>query len=148
MSLVKTCQHSRQLKQKIILNECSSRISIRNAASNGKNAFGVSLVSPKLHERLFNTPYKECKDKHLIEEAKLHLEKFNIKANRRSKSNRNAAGDEFDIPPLKQDDIELHFESIASEQIQPFLQQIKKLLDLKEAPQKPLHWAQKAGWTK
>ena len=148
MSLVKTCQHSRQLKQKIILNECSSRISIRNAASNGKNAFGVSLVSPKLHERLFNTPYKECKDKHLIEEAKQHLEKFNIKANRRSKSNRNAAVDEFDIPPLKQDDIELHFESIASEQIQPFLQQIKKLLDLKEAPQKPLHWAQKAGWTK
>ena len=93
MSLVKTCQHSRQLKQKIILNECSSRISIRNAASNGKNAFGVSLVSPKLHERLFNTPYKECKDKHLIEEAKQHLEKFKVSNKNPTRSSKHGRGD-------------------------------------------------------
>ena len=136
---------SRQMtKKKVIPNEC-----IRTASTNSediKNPFGVSLVAPKLHNKLFKTPYKKCTDPDKITKAEDHLKRFQI-LTEQSSSQRNEIIDGFQIPPIHKNDIVAHFKEIGQQQIQPFLQQIETLLK-KPAPSKPSHWVKNAGWTK
>ena len=84
---------SRQMtKKKAIPNEC-----IRSASTNSediKNPFGVSLVAPKLHNKLFKTPYKKCTDPDKITKAEDHLKRFQI-LTEQSSSQRNEIIDGF-----------------------------------------------------
>ena len=119
------------------------------------NAFGVPLISPKLHKKVFGTEQiiKDAKNKE-FQAALEHLAKFNIKpgsSSSSSTSDQQNLSEEKDfseiLPELLGNNVETHFYEIASQQIKPYLDVCIKLQNAK-IPKFPRKWIFQKGWTK
>ena len=119
------------------------------------NAFGVPLISPKLHKKIFGAEQiilKDASKNKEIQAALQHLAKFKIKPSLSSLSNQqNLSKEKKDfaeiLPELFGNNVETHFYEIASQQIKPYLDVCIKLQNAK-IPKFPKKWIFQKGWTK
>ena len=109
------------------------------------NCFGVPLISPTLHNKIFGTeqqPNKLTDDK--LQLARKHLQKFGIKPVNED------TFDDYDysnVIPKLNGNIENHFLDIASQQIKPYIN-ICEVLKKSSLPPFPQKWAFQEGWVK
>ena len=111
---------------------------------NVSNSFGVPLVSPKLHEKLFQKKQTSNRiDESKVEEALKDLRKFNIKPEKTCISSHE--GIDLDLPPLKGGSVDSHFMKIGKEQTEPFLEVIDSLFNSQSFPPLPEKWKFQVG---
>ena len=114
------------------------------------NAFGVPLITPNLHKKVFGTEQiiKDAKSKE-FQAALQHLAKFKIKPSSSDQQNLSEKEKDFAeiLPELHGNNVETHFYKIASQQNKPYLDACIKLQNAK-IPQFPKKWIFQKGWTK
>ena len=107
------------------------------------NPLGIQMLSSKLHEQLFSAVgepnYSAANTKKSID----HLEKFGLG----SKESEILEDIQFDLPKLESPDLNEHFEIIARQQSQPYVELLQEFIQT-DVPTQPTKWACTKGWTK
>lgn len=107
------------------------------------NQIGVQMLPRKIYDHVFpgriNT---ECKSKDILAQCKKELLKHNMTSNKESVIKE----PEFQLPPLRGENIEEHFRIIGEEQAKPYQKLVQQLL--KGIPQMPEQWLMQEGWTR
>lgn len=106
-----------------------------------KNKLGIQMLSKPVYDQIFLEGYKETTNDNLVELSKKELSKHNMK----NDDIELQADVDFKIPPLKGANIEEHFLTIGTEQIQPYKELVLELL--KGIPDPPKEWLLQEGWT-
>jgi len=107
------------------------------------NPLGIQMLSSKLHEQLFASTGEPIYSKENIKKAEEHLKKFGLG----SAESEVLVDVEFDLPKLKDQNLNNHFEHIAHEQSEPYVALINELINAK-MPRQPTQWTNMKGWTK
>lgn len=107
------------------------------------NEFGIQMIPKEIHNNIFrNVDIECCANPSLVEKCKKTLEKHNMTI----KESDYTTEVNFKMPPLEGKNLVEHFERIAQEQIQPYLDIINVLL--RNIPPAPKQWLMKEGWTR
>lgn len=108
-----------------------------------RNAAGVQLLSPSLHEQVFGKQSLPPLDTEAIAIAKRHLERHGLA----QKDSPTLPTTEFTLPRLQGKNIEEHFYNIGLAHSQPYLTLAKRLAGV-TLPAQPDAWAQEPGWVR
>ena len=109
------------------------------------NEVGVQMINEKLRKYLFSL---EKTDPHLdlVNKSKTHLEKFGL--NKKEPNSFIKDIDHIELPKLKGQNLEEHFQKIGNEQTQKYRKLISLFSSQKSLPKMPTNFCFKAGWTK
>ncbi len=107
------------------------------------NPLGIQMLSSKLHEQLFSSVGEPTYSEENIQKSKIHLQKFDLG----SKESEILEDIEFNLPPLESPNLNEHFEIIARQQSQPYVDLIHQLIKA-NIPSQPTKWKYVKGWTK
>jgi DNA polymerase gamma 1 len=107
------------------------------------NPLGIQMLSSKLHEQLFSSVGEPVYSDENIEKSKVHLKQFELGLNNSEKLD----DIELDLPKLEGKNLNEHFETIARQQSEPYVDLIHQLIQA-DIPQQPTQWKYVKGWTK
>lgn len=110
-----------------------------------RNAAGVQLLSPHLSAQIFgqqSRPESQPNPK-AVEISLAHLHKHGLAL----KDTPPLPMTSFNLPPLQGDNIASHFESMATQTVEPFLERAEAFASA-DLPPKPDNWCLVAGWVK
>ena len=105
------------------------------------NPLGIQMISSSLQKKLF--PSEPIYSKTNVDKSRKHLKEFGLDLSK----NEILDDIEFELPPLKNSDLNEHFRLIADEQSAPYVKLIRQMLK-PQIPQQPKSWANRKGWTK
>lgn len=107
------------------------------------NPLGIQMLSSQLHEQLFSSVGEPNYSPLSVAKSIRHLQKFDLGSNE-SEILEDVG---FKLPPLEGKDLNEHFQTIAQQQSQPYVDLIHQLIE-SNIPQQPTKWKYTKGWTK
>lgn len=110
-----------------------------------ENIVKIQMLPNNLHKQVFpNTPRNETVDPG----GKSLKMKYDLKRHGIDIENTEILEDvHLKLPPLKGANIEEHFMEIGNQQVKPYKDILKPLLEINELPLKPEKWSLQVGWT-
>ena len=123
---------------------CAARRSYSEAQLGAQRTspLGIQMLSPSLHQQIFNSSPVWCDEK--VNRSREHLQRHGV-----MKKGLGAvmADVDFRLPQMVGGDLDEHFRRIALEQVKPYVDLAQYLLD-STPPDMPKVWEFKPGWTK
>jgi DNA polymerase gamma 1 len=108
------------------------------------NPVKIQMISKKLHRQIFSdTPSTGGNIGKDFDGIVKHLKSFDLWG----KKTVALPDPDVNLPDLFGNNIDEHFRELASQQIKPYLEQVKLICDCK-IPEKPKTWVFKTGWTR
>lgn len=112
-----------------------------------ENVVKIQMLPENLHTQLFpqisRSAGNKIQDDHKSFKMKYDLERHGIDIN----STERLADVNLKLPPLRGKNIEEHFQEIGKEQVKPYHELLKPLIQLNSLPNKPKTWSFQPGWT-
>lgn len=106
------------------------------------NEIGVQQISHRVHQQVFGGRASVPRDE-LVQLSKSHLERHDLLG----KNQDDSPSVDIDVPLLQGQDLDEHFQKIAKNAGEPYLQYAKKFANVC-TPQRPRQWIRRSGWTK
>jgi hypothetical protein len=116
---------------------------VRGKATRRTNPLGIQMLSSTLHQQLFSSTNEPTYSSATIDKAKMHLKRFDLGSNDSEILDDIA----FQLPTLEKRNLNEHFESIARQQSQAYVQLVNRIVQAK-IPVQPRTWQYAKGWTK
>lgn len=113
----------------------------RNASAR-YNEIGVQQISGRVHQQVFPNRSTAPRDD-LVELSRRHLEQHELLG----KNQDNTSPVDVDVPSLHGTSLDEHFQRIAQDASEPYLQYAKQFVNA-TTPQRPRKWVRRSGWTK
>ncbi|KAM7351848.1 DNA polymerase gamma, catalytic subunit tam [Cochliomyia hominivorax] len=111
-----------------------------------ENVVKIQMLSENLHKQLF--PQFRRSESGNIDKKKSFKMNYDLQCHGIDiNSTERLANVNLKLPPLKGENIEEHFFEIAKEQVTPYRELLKPLVELKTLPKKPKVWSFQPGWT-
>lgn len=110
-----------------------------------ENLVKIQMISDNLHGQIFPQATRKYTDQ---ERAAAKLYNAELKRHGIDVDSTTSMPDvELKLPPLRGNNIEEHFHSIAKEQVAPYESLLHPLVECEKLPAKPQRWAFYVGWT-
>ncbi|XP_037959591.1 DNA polymerase subunit gamma-1, mitochondrial [Teleopsis dalmanni] len=117
---------------------------VNNSSEYFENMVKVQMISKNLHEQIF----KQAQRQPHLDKATERLYLSEFKRHGIEIENTERLEDvQIKLPPLRGNNIEDHFYTIAEEQVAPYKSLLMPLVQCAELPKRPSQWVFREGWT-
>nr|XP_002125927.3 DNA polymerase subunit gamma-1-like [Ciona intestinalis] len=126
-------------------NISSSEAKVKKDTTSRYNKFGIQMLPEKLHKQIFKETRIKDENPKQIQQSIEHLDKFGLWG----KEQESLPDYDVTLPKLYGNNVNEHFENVASEQSRPYREALNKLVK-NELPNMPGldDWVDQPGWTR